>query len=242
MIVRKSIFLLPFLWLVHIANANANEGETLTNPQAKEALLVAFGGKDVVQNIASFQGSMNVSFPNKPDRVSSFYYDFKQHRLIQHNHSSQQTEIVTCTRAVEHNGSKINSLTKERKLQLIENMQLNFLYFLRSPELTLIGPLEVTEHTELTWWKLKVNSIESLPLGLNPNTGQIEKVLFDDGKYIIESHYIALENGLKWPEKFELFDKTESLLTGFYSDMGINKAPQLPVPNWFNSQKNSQCK
>lgn len=241
MIIRKSNFLLPLLWLVHIASASANSEETATKFQAKEALLLAFGGKDVVQNITSFQGNMRVNFPNKPDRISSFYYDFKQHRLIQHNQSSQQTEFVTCTRAEEYNGSKINSITKERKQQLIENMQLNFLYFLRSPELTLIGPLEVTEHAELTWWKLKVESLESLPLGLNPDTGQIEKVLFDDGKYIIESHYITLQNGLKWPERFELFDKTESLLTGFYSAMGVNKAPQLAVPNWFNTKGNSQC-
>lgn len=195
--------------------------------QMRSKLLAAFGGRQMLRNVNSFTADLEIDRPDNTPQKSRTFVNFRQTQIVRANRLQKELIIIDSEQSVLVSKGKKMPLPEERKSPMLRNMKLNFLYFLRSPDLKLIGPLGKPEDTDLTWWKLQSGNDQSPALGLNPENGQIRKVHFPDGKVVVESDYQTLDSGIIWPHKFQLFDNQESILEGTYSNVKVNKDADL---------------
>lgn len=221
----------PIIRHQHLVEKEPTERQMLT------MLRNAFGGEKLLANVNKFSATLTTVNRQQKVKVSSSYFDFSVKHAAQFRSKLKELYLVTPKRSEQHKKGEVAQLDQSKKKQLLENMNLNFLRFLRSKDLRLLGPLDVPEHRNQSWWIMKSSDHLSPAIGFDRNTGRIQKVLFEDGFYIVESDYRPLKNGLLWPHKFRLLDKNDVILKGEYSDIGINSPPQFNTPSWFSSHQ-----
>lgn len=221
----------PLIRHQHLAEQEPTEKHML------EMLRNAFGGKELLTSIDRFSTTLTTINSQQKVKVSRSYFDFSNKHVAQSLPELEELYLRTPERSEQHKKGEISALKKNKQNQLSNNMDLNFLSFLRSDELRLLGPLDIPEHRDQSWWIMNTGDLLSPAIGLDRDTGHIRKVLFDDGRYILESDYRPLENGIQWPHKFRLMDKKEVVFKGEYSEMNINAKPQFDTPSWFNIEK-----
>ena len=192
----------------------------------------AFGGQNKLDKIQTFSADLQIIKPGETAKKSKSFYDFTNIRAVEAY--EDEWIIATAEHSVLIRNKRSVVLPEVRRTRILENMKLNFLYFLRNPGLTLSGPLDIPEHKELSWWQLQVDDHISLPLGLNRENGQIKKVLFADGRYVLESNYQPLKAGVYWPYKFQLYEQEKLVLEGTYSNVKLNTPPGFATPDWFS--------
>ncbi|WP_221450585.1 hypothetical protein [Pseudoteredinibacter isoporae] len=204
-----------------------------TGEQMKQRLIRGFGGEQAIRKLSSFGARLRVSRPGKPEEHSLSYYDFDNQRLASFDLNQGELSLITNHRSALITNGVSAALPEAQKARLLANMKVNFLYLVRHQALELLGPLDIPSHTSESWWLFRTGDDVSPPLGLNPETGRITKVLFSDRKFIVEMDYQALNTGIWWPAKFQLYDGKHLKLEGHFSEVEVNQEARIKTPNWF---------
>lgn len=210
-------------------------------PSAKQMLAKlknAFGGKHLLESINQFSAKLNITRQSNNTKTTLSYLDFSNNRIAQLQPQQKELYLVSETRSQRHivkrdQKTEIVPIDENKKKQLLENMHLNFFSLLRNNKLQLLGPLDIPEHRDQSWWLMKAGKHVSPAIGLDRQSGRIQKILLDSGAYVIESDYQDLGNGIMWPRNFRLLDEDKVILKGEYSEVIINSPPPFETPDWF---------
>ncbi|WP_299769119.1 hypothetical protein [uncultured Pseudoteredinibacter sp.] len=237
------LLLVSFISALLSFNSYAKDTEQLTaeykklanGPSAelvKNKLREAFGGKEALQGLRSFEAKLTIRAPQEPTKSSRSFYSFAR-KTIAKQDTDGSLSMLKGQHAIKLVNENVIRLSRKEVKSLAGNMKLNFFYLLRNKHLKLIGPLEVAEHPNESWWIFKLRKTQSPPIGVDLKSGQIRKVLFDDGSYVAESNYQKISCGLNWPLNFTVFKGNSVQLQGEFSDIRINQSPSFETPLWF---------
>ncbi|WNZ58354.1 hypothetical protein QT397_13745 [Microbulbifer sp. MKSA007] len=90
------------------------------------------------------------------------------------------------------------------------------------------------EHRSESWWKLVSGGRITPLLGIDPDTGYIRKVLYENGVFVEEFDYRRIESGVVWPHQFKVLNNGKVSLSGRYSNLQTDSGPGFEVlPSWF---------
>ena len=221
---------------IPITRAQETFEQEPTAKSMKNKLVLAFGGQAALSKIQTLDARLKTRKLGDEIKQSRTFYDFKNTLVAQQRLNEEESIFVTEAESFILQNRKKLSLEEKRRNRILENMKLNFLYYLRNPDFNLLGPLHIPEHSDLSWWILQVGDDLSPPIGLNRKNGKIQRVLFEDGKYIKEFNYQRLNSGIYWPHQFQLYDGDNLIVDGTYFDVKINETADW-LKNWLETNR-----
>ncbi len=189
---------------------------------AREKLKVAFGGETALSNIQSIAFALETRSPASGTRTRRYDLDFSIGAIAMTDQDNAETRYADSEGGTIAAQGETRELPKQDRKALLQSLTSNFLYYLSSSDLDLIGPEDIQGHGNLNWFRMRARGHASPLVGLDPMTGRIVKVLGDTGYSVLELDYLENDTGLIWPYRFMVHQNRELILEGRFFDLTVN--------------------
>lgn len=165
LITKTALLLLALFCTCALADTQsgmATPKPEIQSEQMKHKLLDAFGGAHVLHDLNQFSAHLAVIRDSQEQQVRYVFYDFRNSSIYQRYENGREISLSEQGAFEQEKGIR-QALDEGEQSRLLEEMQLNFFYHLRNPDLVLLGPLQVPEHPQESWWRLQTGQITSPP-------------------------------------------------------------------------------
>lgn len=190
---------------------------------ALERLRTAFGGQKVLSTIHTLSFTLETRSPGTSPVRRDYLYDFAREAVMCRETRGQSVQVayVRGDRGVRIEDGISVPLGERERATFQRGLHLNFLYFLRHPEVEITGPLDISGDDDLAWYKLSVGEVESPLLGLDPHTGRIAEIGNDPQIQVLETDYRATAAGLIFPHRYRVLERGALVKEGTFSNLQI---------------------